>query len=83
MRGAMPERYAGLDAALLAAIRAGADTFGALLAHDTLLREATALASADRWGQKNGDRVIDRRLQALRKAGKLTFAERQWRVVAA
>lgn len=79
----MAERYAALDVALMAAIRAGADTFGALLAQEALLRDATALASADRWGQKNGDRVIDRRLQALRKAGKLAYAERQWRVVAA
>lgn len=78
----MSERFAGLDAALLAAIKAGAVTFGALLAQEPLLRDATALASADRWGQRNGDRVIDRRLQALRRAGKLKFEARQWRVVA-
>lgn len=35
-------------------------------------------AKADRYGGPNGWRLIDRRLQALRKAGRIEFVKKQW-----
>lgn len=39
---------------------------------------ANALATPDRYEQRVGWRVIDRRLQALRKAGRIVFAKGVW-----
>lgn len=35
-------------------------------------------AKPNRYGDQNGWRLIDRRLQALRKAGRIEFVKKQW-----
>lgn len=43
------------------------------------LRDAAdALVKADRHGFKEGSRLIDRRLQALRKAGRIVYSKGRW-----
>lgn len=65
--------YTALDAALIEKIREGAHTFS-VISGGELLRQADALAEPDRRGDRAGWRVLDRRLQALRKAGKLVYS---------
>ncbi len=60
-------KFAAIDAAILAAIKAGITGFHAI--NRVVVNEALALATPDRHGDKNEWRVTDRRLQALRKRG--------------
>lgn len=72
--------YTIFDKALTECIRRGATQFYELNS-GPLLKQAMALAKPDRRGDRDGWRVIDRRLQALRKAGKLTYDRKAgWRV---
>lgn len=43
-------------------------------------KEADALAKSDRRGDIEGWRVVDRRLQALRKRGSIAWGPRGWRL---
>jgi len=63
----MSNKYADFDAKMLGVIKAKRSTYRSLCAQ--LESEAQALSSkpGESW------RVIDRRLQALRKAGKIFF----------
>lgn len=68
-------KYAELDTAILDSIQRGRDTFGALTVGATG-------AMADRLATATGgDRVIDRRLQSLRKRGLIRFAGLRWQLV--
>lgn len=62
--------YAALDSAILDAICAGRREFSDIAYRGEVDARAKALASAESapsW------RIVDRRLQAMRKAGKLTY----------
>jgi hypothetical protein len=70
----MTEKYAELDEAIVLKIGvAKARTFHQIASGD-LRRMADAIATPDRYGDRPGWRVIDRRLQALRKSGKLSYS---------
>ncbi|WP_054908778.1 hypothetical protein [Pseudomonas sp. NBRC 111135] len=64
-------KYAEYDEKLMSLIRNGCDNLSSLCGrlHD----ENSAIAKDDPW------RVTDRRLQALRKAGKIVYADGRWR----
>lgn len=61
--------FAELDAAILGELAAG--SLGNMILCERLREQSIALAKPDRFGIRVGWRVIDRRLQALRKAGKI------------
>lgn len=72
--------YTSLDAALIRLIKSGKTQFG-MLVDSRLLRGLTApfvTANSPEW------RVIDRRLQALRRAGRIRFSRINgaWEVIA-
>ena len=64
-------KYEELDALIVESIRNGRDTFGQLCGGKT-----GALATQFSW--MDADRVIDRRLQALRKRGLIRFSGGRW-----
>jgi hypothetical protein len=68
----MKADYTLFDNALLATIRAGKTQFSAIASGRTA-EFANTLAGKDRHGYPQGWRLIDRRLQAMRKAGKLAY----------
>lgn len=70
-------KYEKLDCMLLAGVKSGLTTFAQLQRSD-ILAEADAIATPNRYGDGEGWRVIDRRLQALRKAGKIRFTSKCW-----
>ena len=67
-----PNKYAQLDAKLLELIRSGADTFNVLVVR----RDINELAAPHETATTEAWRVVDRRLQALRKAGKISFSRK-------
>jgi hypothetical protein len=69
-------KYAELDAAIVLAINGGATTFSGLL------RTCNShIEVIDSRGRANtDDRRLDARLQALRKAGRITFFRGHWRI---
>lgn len=75
-------KYDAYDKRLINAIQNGADTSMVLAANDHLKKLAEPHRSCDRWGALTPYyRVVDRRLQALRKKGVLVFHEKRWSVV--
>lgn len=74
-----PNKYAQLDAKLLELIRSGADAFNVLVVR----RDINELAAPHETATTEAWRVVDRRLQALRKAGKIAFRRdaQRWEVV--
>lgn len=48
---------------------------------DCLEEAANALAKPDVWGWRSGDRLIDRRLQKLRKEGHIVYGKKAWHLV--
>lgn len=72
-------KYAELDAKILELVRNGADTFNALVVR----RDINKLTAPHETATTEGWRVVDRRLQALRKAGEISFRRdaRRWEVV--
>ena len=72
----MSGKFTTLDDAILAAIKAGRTTFVSIVGNVEEL--AKHLAAPDRWGKISHDRPIDRRLQALRKQGKIAYKAKQW-----
>jgi hypothetical protein len=68
------DKYAILDAEILREIRRGNGQFSDMLA--PLRYIALEHAKPDRWNRKDGPRVIDRRLQALRKKGVITYSRK-------
>lgn len=72
----MTGKFTTLDDAILAAIKAGRTTFVSIVGNVEDL--AKHLATPDRWGKISHDRLVDRRLQALRKQGKIAYKAKQW-----
>jgi hypothetical protein len=73
-------RYGALDAAILAALGSNPMHFTHLMGDRQVGKEAVAATKPTRpsWpatteGPREPDRTLDRRLQALRRAGKITF----------
>lgn len=73
-------KYADLDEAIVRAVRAGHDEFYRLWpAVADCTRQVLARHGRTRWVEV--DRVVDRRLQAIRKRGELRFENGRWVVV--
>ena len=71
--------YADLDALILDALNGRAITFSALSIIPRIEEEANRVAKPTRVGFQHGWRVVDRRLQALRKSGKIKVSRaRGW-----
>lgn len=71
---------ATLDAALTAAIRAGATRFAALV--DAVRELAQPHAPVDAAGNRDVEALVERRLQGLRSAGVITLQAAGWRLCA-
>ena len=71
-------KYAQLDAKLIEIIKSGGGTFNAIAPR----ADVAALTAPHETATTGGWRVVDRRLQALRKAGKIAFSRDVgcWRV---
>ena len=71
-------KYAQIDAKLIELIKSGVVTFNAIAPR----ADVAALTAQHETATTEGWRVVDRRLQALRKAGKIAFSRDvgRWRV---
>ena len=69
-------KYNRLDELIITAILAGHFTFTELQKHDAVRDEADMHDTGTGF-----DRVIDRRLQSLRKAGRIKYAAEKWEVM--
>lgn len=76
----MKHNYAEFDKSLLMLIVAGRNTMVMLdSVQSGLHRLAEPFCTTDRWGNKTPHfRIIDRRLQALRKKGEIRFNGKIW-----
>lgn len=73
----MGGQYAELDRRIVKAIARGFNVF------DSLHREVRVAEEAARLGELTGSadwRIVDRRIQALRKADAIRFADKRWHV---
>lgn len=76
----MSDKYDRLDAEIIRVCRMQPRTFSEIRHNATVEPLALAAMAPDRHGNKDPFRLIDRRLQALRKAGKLTYSRSDnWR----
>lgn len=74
--------YTAFDAELIRLIKAGRDTFTQLDGHQPLAEMAKPFCLAKRGCYPQPEwRVIDRRLQALRKAGQIKHSAGKWHIV--
>lgn len=73
-------KYTEFDELLIQSIKAGRNTFTTMQTRE-MINRATPLAPVDRFGARNEFRVFDRRLQALRKAGKIRYKKGVWHVI--
>lgn len=72
-------KYEAFDAALLSAIANGAGKLDAMCKNTKLKALAEPLREKDRWGHLTDVfRIIDRRLQALRKKGQIAYNGTRW-----
>jgi len=70
-------KYDELDRHIVKAIARGMDTF------TVISRSGAVVTESHRLGELTGAadwRIVDRRLQALRKAGRIAYAKRAWSV---
>lgn len=74
----MASMYEKIDSLILSSIAAGRGTFGKLLEGE-LAVECKRIAEAQ--GPDQFDRVLDRRLQALRKAKRILHQDGRWSVI--
>lgn len=75
----MKKDYTEFDAALLAHITAGSNKMLVLEGKADLQKLSVPLREIDRWGSPTPHfRIIDRRLQALRRAEKIRFNGKFW-----
>ena len=72
----MNEKYEKLDALILNSIGGHPKMFGEIYAH-VVMMECERLEKSDR-SQSTPRRYLDRRLQALRKAGKIRSTTKGW-----
>lgn len=71
--------YAEVDRLILMRVKQlESASYASLCETIPLMQKATAVAIPDRWGSRDGSRVIDRRLQALRKSGAIKLEKRRW-----
>lgn len=76
--------YTDFDAQLLDLIKVGRNTFTQLEGHKPLIEMAKPFCKSNRSPFCTEPfRIIDRRLQALRKAGKITYHSGKWHVIEA
>ena len=76
-------KYNAFDALLLDKIKSGKDTFRRLEADIDLKNMAKPFCATKPGSYPQPEwRIVDRRLQALRKAGEITYAGGYWRVIA-
>ena len=71
-------QYDKLDAAIIKAILRGARSFNLIVNNRNASLEAHLIGEqtgVDGW------RIVDRRLQAMRKKGRIVYAKRAWSVV--
>jgi hypothetical protein len=73
-------KYEKLDAEIVKEIGAGRNTFSTM--RGLVWEFARQVAPRDRWGRMDEGRVVDRRLQALRKRGLLRYQYKRWSVCA-
>lgn len=71
-------QYDKLDAEIIKAIRRGTNTFTCISISGAVANEAHRLGELTGAA---GWRIVDRRLQALRKAGRIAYSKRAWSVV--
>lgn len=71
--------YTQFDAELISLIKAGRNTFTQLEGHKPLIEMAKPFCMHARHPEPF--RIIDRRLQALRKAGKIKYHSGKWHIV--
>lgn len=69
--------YTKLDAAILNAIRSGKVEFTSIAYNDHIEALAKQFTTPQKYVD-NGFRVVDRRLQALRKLGLISFKAKRW-----
>lgn len=77
--------YTEFDQKVLEAVRAGADHFCSIIAHGDVKERAQRIADQpgiSRGGIVFGVHILERRLQALRRAGKIEYVEKSWKIVA-
>lgn len=74
-------KFAKLDRLIIEHIQTGKNTFGRLQGGEVLAEAKLHAKIVDRCGKNNAWRVIDRRLQALRKKGLIHFQSGRWSVV--
>jgi len=76
----LASQYDKLDAAIIKAIRRGKATFSVIERDGAVSNEAASLRVLT---GSEPFRIVDRRMQALRKAGRIVYAKRAWSVVEA
>lgn len=75
-------KYAEFDAQLLDCIKNGCDTFTQIQLNKHLMAAAKPFCVPTTMPYAPEPyRIIDRRLQALRKAGKIEYGSGKWRVI--
>lgn len=75
--------YDQLDKLIINRVSHEACTFTNLYGNSAVRSMAEDLAKPDLYGRKAGDRVIDRRLQALRKSGRILYSKGRWHLTPA
>lgn len=74
--------YSKFDAALLASISTRPRNFTELTTRRELVVLVESLGTTDRFGRPAPtDRIFDRRLQALRRAGKIRYTGTKWEIL--
>lgn len=70
------KQYAEVDALILDVLNGQNLTFTSISGNRRIKEAAASSAKVDAWGSRSGWRVVDRRLQALRKEGKIQYSRR-------
>lgn len=74
----LADRFAGLDAELIRLVGEGVDQYQRLVSTPSVEALARPLAREGKGGEDEFDRVVDRRLQALRRKGQIVYQKRRW-----
>lgn len=70
------DKYSEVDAAIIARIRSGHSRF-----YEIWPGIASHLTNSNPYTSSDSSRIIDRRLQAMRKQGKITYYGGKWSVL--
>lgn len=82
----MTTPFTEFDQKVLDAVSAGSDHFIKIMAHGDIKQDAQRIAQEpgiSRGGALHGVHILERRLQALRRAGKIAYVDRSWKAVGA